>query len=236
MILRFLNKYFLLIGLFCVLPFMLQAQEGELPASDTTIHTPSEAGPGFTYIPEELRIGLDLSRIAVGLVNPETRFTELNADLRFGRYYLSADVGRGRLERNTDMTAYQVNGTYLRVGPDINLIPGDEDGNTMFLGLRYGHSWYRERLNTVYEEATWGSFPVVVNRNARSGWFEAVAGMKARVWNNLYLGYTLRLKFGLMAEDRNNFVSYEVPGFGVGGEGSNFSFNYHVFYRIPFSK
>lgn len=236
---RSINKFLWFFGFFALLPYMLQAQETVSQPADTVrqgTDTTAVAYP-FTYIPEELRLGLDLSRLMVWAVNPETHFVELNSDLRFGRYYLAADFGMGGLERNSDVVNYQVEGSYFRIGPDYNLIPGNEDRNTLFVGLRYGRSWYRERLNTVYVEEGWEDVPLRIDRNTSAGWAEIVLGMKARVLGNLYLGYTMRFKLGVGAGYHQNFKSYEVPGFGdTSGGRSNFSFNYHLFYRIPFAK
>lgn len=236
--LKFIHKSILLAGLFS-LPLLLQAQQ-PVPAStapaDTALQKSTEEIIGFTYIPEELRLGLDLSRLISTAVNPNLRAAELNADLRFGRYYLAADFGTGSRDRSADGLQYSSSGSYFRIGPDINFVPGDEDRNTLFLGLRYGRSWYNERLETVYEESRWVPLPVAVSRQTGAGWLEAVAGMKAMVWNNFYLGYTLRFKFFLRTQERDHFTSYEVPGFGKVGEGTAFAFNYHLMYRIPFKR
>lgn len=233
--LRSIHKLLLLGGL-CCMPLLLKAQQPDVPATDTARHLSTEEIIGFTYIPEELRVGLDVSRLISSMVSPETSFFELNTDLRFGRYYLAADFGMGSQDRSTDILQYQSAGSFIRIGPDINLIPGDADRNTMFVGLRYGRSWYEESLSAVYEEAGWEPVPVSVSRDTQARWFEGVAGMKAMVWNNFYMGYTLRYKFGASAQNRNNFSSYEVPGFGRLGDGNTFSFNYHVLYRIPFRR
>lgn len=236
--LKFIHKSILLAGL-CSLPLFLRAQEPAPAATapaDTALQKSADEIIGFTYIPEELRFGLDLSRLISTAVNPGSRFAELNADLRFGRYYLAADFGAGSRERLADGLQYSSSGSYFRIGPDVNFVPGDEDRNSLILGLRYGRSWYNERLETAYEEPRWAPLPVSVSRQTGAGWFEAVAGMKAMVWNNFYLGYTLRFKFLLMTQDRSNFTSYEVPGFGRVGEGTAFAFNYHLMYRIPFKK
>lgn len=236
--LRSIHKSILLLGL-CSMPLFLNAQQ-PVPAATTPADTAGQMSTeeiiGFTYIPEELRVGVDVSRIITSLVNSDTRIFELNTDLRFGRYYLAADFGAGSQDRSTDIVEYQSAGSFFRIGPDINFIPGDADRNTMFVGLRYGRSWYEERVNAEYDEDRWAPLPVSVDRNTQARWFEGVAGMKAMVWNNIYMGYTLRYKFGMKAQIRNNFSSYDVPGFGRVGDGNTFSFNYHVLYRIPFRK
>lgn len=236
---RSIHKTILLAWLCCMASVCLKAQQPDSAATapaDTVRQMSAQERFGFTYIPEELRVGLDVSRLVSAMVNPDSRFMELNTDLRFGNYYLAADFGTGSQNRSTDSLQYNVSGSYFRIGPDVNFIPENEDRNSLFIGLRYGRSWYKETLDAVYEEDHWAPLPVAVNRQSTGRWFEAVAGMKAMVWNNIYLGYTLRYKFGVKAQDRNNFTSYEVPGFGRVGSGNAFSFNYHILYRIPFHR
>ena len=202
-----------------------------------------EEGEPFSWKPTALRLGVDISRLTLSLLEKDARFFEANGDLQFGRYLLAAELGTGRQQRNyLDQLAYQVRGTYFRLGADINLIPENKENNVLFVGLRYGRSSYAEQLYTTYTDpvfsttdAVQGSFPVEIeDREANARWFEGVAGMKARVWKGFFLGYTLRYKLALKTNGTASFASYEVPGFGKVGDGNTFAFNYHIFYRIPF--
>lgn len=190
----------------------------------------------FSFKPEGLRLGIDASRLIGNLLNQDLHFYEANADVSFGKYLLSADLGNGRHFINADGLDYQTSGTYFRIGPDINFIPESKDKNAFFVGLRYGRSSFEEKLNTTFSSPGWNVLEVSPNRQASARWFEGVLGLKARVWNNFYLGYTLRYKFGAKVKEDEGFTAYEVPGFGKLGDGSTFSFNYHVFYRIPLVK
>lgn len=218
-------------------PVVLFAQE----PVDTLSTTAAGVDTTVNKIPfkfEGARLGLDVSRLLSMAVNPEGRYFEINSDFSFGRYLLSADWGLGRQNRVTDLLEYRTSGTYFRIGPDVNFIPENKDDNVFFLGARYGWCNFEEQLTTTYTHEDWGTFPVNSERRTNARWFEAVTGLKARVWDNFYLGYTMHLKFGLKVNDDGRFTAYEVPGFGrVGdGEGSNFSFSYHVLYRIPYRK
>lgn len=195
-------------------------------------------GVGFTWKPSAMRLGVDVSRLALSLLQQDRRYYEINSDLQFGKYLLVADLGTGKQSRSySNQLDYGVEGSYFRLGADVNFIPESKENNVLFVGLRYGFSAYAEQLTTVYADPVFsssGPFPFDVNRPATARWFEGVAGMKARVWKSLFMGYTLRYKFGLNTRSAGSFASYEVPGFGVVGDGNTFAFNYHIFYRIPF--
>lgn len=191
---------------------------------------------GFSFRPEGLRLGIDASNLISNLLNKDRRFYEANVDVSFGKYLLSADLGTGMHALFADGLEYHTSGNYFRIGPDINFIPESDDKNAFFVGLRYGRSSFEEKLNTTFFVPGWNALEVNPNRQASARWFEGVVGLKARVWNNFYLGYTLRYKFGAKVKDDEGFTAYEVPGFGKLGDGNTFSFNYHIFYRIPLMK
>lgn len=222
---------------------MLQAQQTSDSVRQVVKSEPSETEEEpFSFVPAALRLGVDVSRLTTTLLELDASYYEANADLQFGRYFLAFDAGTGHRQRSySDQLTYQVDGNYFRLGGDLNMIPDNKDNNVLFIGLRYGRSYYTEQLSTTYSDPVFstsgsgtGSFPVEVNRPATARWFEGVAGMKAQVWGGLFLGYTIRYKLGLKTFNTGSFASYEVPGFGKVGDGNTFAFNYHVFYRIPF--
>lgn len=228
--LKSIHKLFLVLFLCCFLPELLQAQAQPNPSVADSVKEKKT----FSWKPSALRLGLDASRLVGQVVAPDKRFYEANADLGFGNYFLVADFGTGSHLRKEEEFNYELEGNYFRLGADINFIPDNKDNNVLFIGVRYARSFYNEKLNSAFVSPVFGAFPVDYDRPATARWFEGVAGMKARVWGGLFLGYTIRYKLGLKTRNTGSFASYEVPGFGRVGDGNTFAFNYHVFYRIPF--
>jgi hypothetical protein len=62
------------------------------------------------------------------------------------------------------------------------------------------------------------------------------AGLKVRVFKQLYLGFTARFKLALSISGDGNLRPYYVPGFGKNIGSSAWGFSYYVFYRLPFRK
>ena len=228
--LKSIHKLFFVLFLCWTCPGMLSAQQARAGSASDTVAEESS----FSWRPAALRLGLDVSRLTTLVLEPDARFYELNTDLQFGRYFLAVDWGAGRQVREADQFNYRTEGSYFRIGADINFIPENEDNNLLFIGLRYGRSFYNEQLNAQYDGPVFGPFSVSYDRPLSARWVEGVAGMKARLWKGLFLGYTLRYKFGLKTNNSEAFTSYEVPGFGRVGDGNAFAFNYHISYRIPF--
>lgn len=217
---------------FCL--FVLQGFSQQ-PA-DTAAMAKEETKEKPDFRPEAIRVGIDLSRLLINVTDPDQTSYELNADLSLHKYLLSADWGTATNHHFADGLDYQTSGRFFRAGADINFIPESKNRNAFFLGLRFGRSNFEEKLNTTHFIPGWDTLSVNPERRATARWFEGVGGLRARVWNNFYLGYTLRYKFGLKAKNENSFIAYEVPGFGVAGDGNKFSFSYHLLYRIPFRK
>lgn len=181
-------------------------------------------------------LGTDLSKAAVSLFDDERKFYEVNAAADFGRFILNADLGSGTAEESGELGAFRSEGTYWRAGVDYNLTRREQARHTFFVGARYGSSSFTEQLAGVQEYLNWPVTPVVAERDATAWWVEANTGLKVRVYGPLFLGYTVRLMFGLNTKGTDDIEPYYVPGFGRANDNSNFQINYHLFFYLPTKK
>jgi hypothetical protein len=68
-------------------------------------------------------------------------------------------------------------------------------------------------------------------------WAEVVAGVKAEVFNNFYVGFSFRLNRMFSQKQPNNFENLYIPGFHRTYNGDfGVGFNYTVSYFIPLYK
>ena len=182
-----------------------------------------------------LRFGTDL--LALVLSGSE-RYDgwEVNADADFGRFYLAADYGgSSRNEVTKNGGTYNNEGTYWRVGADVNIIKKDPDRNMLFFGLRYARSSFSDRATLVLNDPYFGMQQYAVsNPKVDAAWGEMVVGLRVKVWRELWMGFTSRLKIGLSVRGNNELASYNVPGYGRVESGYTWGFNYQVFWRFPF--
>src|SRR5882672_3272727 len=175
------------------------------------------AKPKKDYLPTGFRVGTDL--IDLGKTISSNTFTgwEVNGDVDFANYYLTMDVGtwgKDILIKNGD---YTNSGTYYRAGIDINFLGSDPDRNMFFLGFRVGHSSFNESLNYINTPLNLFS-PLQTsasNQSASGHWGELTTGLRVKVWKGLWLGYTARMKFAPTVHGSPNFVTYDMPGYGV---------------------
>ncbi|WP_331972077.1 DUF6048 family protein [Ohtaekwangia sp.] len=189
-----------------------------------------------SYIPTGIRIGTDMLSIARSMYSSKT-FTgwEVNADVDFDRYYLAVDYGYWARTFDGDKSSYDNNGTYFRVGPDVNFLTKDPEKNMFFFGLRYGHATFSEHLKIEnVQDPVWGSLDTqVANVNINGNWFELVTGLKVKMWKFIWMGYTARFKFGLSTNETGLMKPSDVPGYGSTDKQSTWGFNYQLFFRIP---
>jgi hypothetical protein len=189
------------------------------------------------FRPTGLRFGTDLIPLVRNTYDDHFKGWELNADVDFYRYYFSVDYGYWARSYPTDSSDYENSGTYMRVGVDVNFLKNDPDRNMVFIGVRYGFGTFDEHLSVIGENPYWGSLSGdYTNENVRAQWLELVTGLRVRMWKMIWMGYTVRLKFGLSTSDTPEMLPHDVPGFGRADVDSYWGFNYQIFVRLPVRK
>jgi hypothetical protein len=209
----------------CLGAFAQQADTIELPI-DTVRNR---------LLPTGIRIGTDVIAIVKSRIQDNFTGWEVNADVDFNRYYLAVDYGTWGRNFSTDSASYQNDGRYWRVGVDVNFLLKDLDRNMFFLGVRYGRSRYSEQMTLISDDDIWGAnFDNYSNPAATARWLELTSGIKVKIYQFIWLGYTARFKFGLKAKGQDEMLSHDVPGYGRTDKETAWGFNYQIFFRIPF--
>ena len=116
--------------------------------------------------------------------------------------------------------------------------------NVISIGLRYGFSTFSQDLNSfkIYNSNPYfGEKPSYPSTETYSGlsasWIEVVAGIKAKVFNNVFMGFSLRLNQLVTNKKPDNFDNLYIPGFNKTYNGSfGVGFNYTVSYFLPIYK
>lgn len=193
-----------------------------------------------------LRVGADLYRLTKPLYNKNYGGFEVSGDFRITHsHFLAIELGSETNLVDDDLIHFTAKGSYLKVGFDYNTYENWLDmQNMIYVGLRYGYSSFDQTLHqySLYNNNNYfPSYTVNTNQefNALTAhWMEVIAGIKVEVLNNLYLGFSLRLKRMIDQEKPTNFDNIYIPGFNRTTEGSHFGsgFNYTLSYLIPIVK
>jgi hypothetical protein len=191
-----------------------------------------------SYIPTGIRVGTDAISLFKTQFQDNFSGWEINADVDFHRYYLALDYGSWARTFKSDLGNYSNDGTYWRVGVDVNFLLKDLDRNMFFLGARYGKANFSENLNVIaYNDFTDAYENLEYSHSGiNAHWFELTTGLRVKIWKMIWMGYTARFKFGLKHDNTENIIPSDVPGYGRTNKDSYWGFNYQIFIRIPVRK
>jgi hypothetical protein len=180
-----------------------------------------------------LRVGIDLNPWIQNFTNKEKKLLNLHTRVEAGDWGLLLDINRSETGVQ-DSTTYTHAGNYVRLGVVRNLLKKDDQGNLLYLGAGYGRSWFSEAYSANVVDPIYGNTSISQSQNnLRGGWLEAMFGIQARIWQQLFAGYELRLKFAPHFTDNDVAQLYQVPGYGRASDNSQVGFSYYLLYRIP---
>lgn len=192
-----------------------------------------------------LRLGADLHKIARSFYEKDYRGFEVVGDYRLTkRFYLAGEIGNEDKTVDDDRLNFTTKGTYFKVGFDYNSFENWLDmENMIYVGMRYGVSSFNHTLNSykIYDPTNYYGENIITSGEKFSGlnasWLEVVGGIKAELFNNLYLGFSVRLNYLVSNKKPDDFDNLFVPGYNRTYDGKfGAGFNYTLSYFIPIYK
>lgn len=193
-----------------------------------------------------LRVGVDLFKLTRAFYDSNYKGVEFTGDYRITKkYYLAAEIGNENKTTEDVRLSSTAKGTYIKAGFDYNAYENWLDmENIISIGMRYGASTFSQQLNSykIYNpNPYWGEVPVISAGDKFNGltasWLEVVAGVKAKVINNVFVGFGLQMKMLISNKQPDNFENLYIPGFNRTYNGNfGVGFNYSVSYLIPIYK
>jgi hypothetical protein len=195
-----------------------------------------------TYRIKGLRLGTDISRFSLYYFDPARKAYEFSADFEIRRdLYLTGEYGMQTVSFDKNIYKYNSEGNYFRIGIDHNFLKSErpEEYEMTFIGIRYGYSRMKHSADSIIiPENYWGGITDlnIPESVYNAHWVEFVAGIRAELFQNFFLGWSLRARI-LLAHTKNQYMEpYNIPGYGNGSKKGNFGFNFSVYYRIPLYK
>ena len=185
-----------------------------------------------------IRFGMDVTRPFQDLWTKGNRYgNEFSADMEiWPNLFPVFETGYEVFKIKTSYVDYSSNGSYSRIGIDYNLLQAhtEKDKDVFFIGLRYGFTVANQQVNNYTIGSYWGqqegSFG---NQSYFAHWSEIVFGIKGQLFNNFYMGWTIRGKMKLSKTGLEFPPIYFIPGYGKAEKGFNLDFTYSVYYNIP---
>ncbi len=204
----------------------------------------SQAKDTLTYkSPYGLRIGIDISKPILGMIDSNSSGIEFVADYRISKnLYIAAELGNQKERTVEDYTTSTAKGNFIKIGLNYNAYQNWLDmNNEIYVGMRYGTSIFDQTLDS-YRINTGSDYFVsnttttpISSTDLDAHWTEFVLGIKVETFKNLYLGFSFNYKIMLSLKHPQNFKTLYVPGFNrVFDTETGFGFNYTISYTIPF--
>jgi len=192
-----------------------------------------------------VRVGVDLHRLAKSFYDDNYKGFEVTGDYRLTKkIYIAGELGNEKKTVDDDQLNFTTKGSYFKVGFDYNTYENWLDmENMIYAGMRYGVSSFSQELNsyTIYNTNPYFGQTIVTPGTKydglNAGWIEVIGGIKAELFNNLYMGFSVRLNYLVSNKKPENFDNLYIPGFNRTYDG-NFGagFNYTLSYFIPLYK
>lgn len=193
--------------------------------------------------PYGLRLGIDISKPILGMIDSNSSGLEFVADYRITKnWYIAGEFGTQKEITVEDYTTSTSKGTFFKVGVNYNAYKNLLGmNNEVYVGMRYATSIFDQTLDS-YRINTGSDYFVsnTISSSSRSTdlnahWTEFVTGIKVEAFKNLFLGLGFSYKIMLNLKHPDNFKTLYVPGFNrVFETETGFGFNYTISYTIPF--
>ena len=196
----------------------------------------------------KIRFGFDVFKPVKSSSEGDNLNYEIVGDLQItDRLYLAAEYGLiDRLIEDENIN-FISDGNFFRFGFDYNMFNNWVGmDNAIFIGLRYGSSNFSNKIESYnirnsdgyFSNLVENNYETINHENLTGSWLEIVAGVKVETFNNVYLGFSLRLNKLLSTEKPENFDNLYIPGFNKVTDDNTFGsgFNYTLTYSIPLRK
>ena len=194
-----------------------------------------------------LRLGADIGKLARSFLDDDYTGFEIIGDFRLTqKLYIAGEIGVEEKSTITDYMDITTSGSYLKAGIDYNMYENWLNmDNMIFAGFRVGASSFSHELNsaTIYTTNQYWSPQLTSTEKLEFNgltafWAEILLGIKAEIFNNLYMGLNVQLKVLASETDLDNFGNVYIPGYHKNYDSSpiGVGYSYTLSYRIPYFK
>ena len=188
-----------------------------------------------------LEVSTDIFGYAYSFIGEYTS-GEVALEANFGnRFYPAVEVGYGWCDTKDETTGikYKSAAPYYKVGLNYNFSTTKEkpDPDYSILGIaRIGWTSCEYDVDAPpITDPVWGgtSSLKLDGVNGSATWAEIGVGLKARIYKNFHMGWSIRYKVLLNDKKGSNSNMWYIPGFGI-KKNTGFGGTYSLIYEIPF--
>ncbi|MCD4770019.1 MAG: DUF6048 family protein [Bacteroidales bacterium] len=186
-----------------------------------------------------LILGFDITGPAINAFNHDiTRYEGFISYRMNFKYYGVVEAGYGSYGYSQYNYSYSNHGYFGRIGIDLNMLKQKTETMNHYagIGFRYGLSFFNQETSSLSYENYWGEYNSSIPDNSGSVHFlEFIGGIKAELFRNVLIGWSLRLKLLLSRSFGDNNRPVDIPGMSGTDGGINTGILFYIAWQIPFN-
>lgn len=190
------------------------------------------------YVPLKISFGTEISGPVIYAIDNKTLNLEFQLSYdRTESRALSFSAGYSNYPYSQYNYVYQAKGLFARTGFDFNLLKPMKSAGLYYsgIGVHYGISGFTSEVNSFTSENYWGTVTSSIPaRTSMAHFVEVTPGVKAEVFKNISLGWTISLRLLLASGAGENLRPLYIPGFGNGSKRVNAAVSYFISWNIPY--
>ena len=197
-------------------------------------------GQDTLFIPLKINAGIEVIGPVTYFIEKKTLSTEgyISADLN-EKMAVALNAGYLNFEYSQYNYTYLNKGYFIRAGVDFNILKPKKSLGKYWggIGLRYGLSHFTWEVPELSQSNYWGKSASSIPANKSWGHFiEASPGMRAEIFRNISMGWSISLRMLLHTGDFNGIKPIYIPGFGNAEKRFSTGFSYFIVWNIPYKK
>jgi hypothetical protein len=190
--------------------------------------------------PLKIKVGMEISGPIIYSIDNNILITEgfVSVDLNEVKSVILAG-GYADYNYSQYNYTYNSNGIFVRAGIDFNLMKPKKTKGLYWggIGFRYGISHFTYSIPFYKQDNYWGTTESSVSENKTWAHFiEATPGIRAEVFKNVSMGWSVNLRMLLYSGTGKNLKAIYIPGFGPGEKNFNIGMSYFLSWNIPYKK
>lgn len=193
--------------------------------------------PG-TYYPlyNGVTVGVDLYGVGSKILGGKSIGSEVSIDVNLkNRFMPVVEAGYASIDTEEEGAVYKSAAPYFRIGMNYNTMFKRNSPNFLYVGARYGFCAANYDVKSApLKDGLWpGEIPFdYQNEHTNAHWMELILGVKAQVYKNFMMGWSIRYKSRLSVSENPHSTPYYIPGFGENNT-TNFGITYSLIYKLP---
>lgn len=195
-------------------------------------------GQDTIYVPLKVSFGGEVTGPVIYAAEKNTLNLEFHLSYdRSENTAISLNSGYSNYQYSQYNYEYIAKGIFARTGLDFNLLNPQKLNGLYYagIGVHYGISRFTSEVSSFTTDNYWG--PVtssVPMRTSFAHFVEVTPGVRAEIFKNISIGWTISLRLLLSSGAGENLRPLYIPGFGNGSNRVNAAIGYFISWNIPY--